>query len=144
MSKTSLMNYIMNTDRQHMQQQGVPFPFDATDGEHMRAVVSAHAGGGTRHAAGGEEKRKRPNPYRDDVGAMAFGSFLEVALGTRKIELTLNEIDHLVRSGPREMAAMGITVPFDPRNHWHLVALRQAAVRAEEQESERTSVRVQL
>ena len=39
---------------------------------------------------------------------------------------------------------MGITVPFDPRNHWHLVALRQAAARAEEQESERTSVRVQL
>ena len=109
-----------------------------------RAVVSAHAGGGTRHAAGGEEKRKRPHPYRDDVGAMAFSSFLEVAVGTRKIELTLNEIDHLVRSGPREMAAMGITVPFDPRNHWHLVALRQAAVRAEEQESERTSVRVQL
>ena len=75
---------------------------------------------------------------------MALESFLEVALGTRTIELTLNEIDYLVRAGPRELAAMGLTTTFDPRNRWHLAALRRAAAGAETRADERTSVRVQL
>ena len=81
------------------------------------------------------------------MGTIALESFLEVALGTRKIELTLNEINYLTRSGPTEMAQMGLGTPFNALKPHHLDALRRATAAAAEQRSQsnaRTTVRIDL
>ena len=75
---------------------------------------------------------------------------MEVATGTRKIELTINEINYLALCGPAEMAAMGLCDTFEASNKHHLQALRRAttkyndSMRRNNGGTGRASARVQL